>query len=219
MVLPVSCSKLKKRRASGAVQNAAVVLSSIRACVLECAGVPALWMPLPLRHPGVMKQILLRVPAMFSEVRLRELPQPPCGHFLSRRKIMLPQHSFDPDINGERSQPFIRKQHHAIGNLWPHAGQRAESFSELGIGQSRPRLEIRLAGTNELRGRAQIFGAIAELTVAQLLLRRLCKLPGRRKRVHELMADLLLLAKSATQRQRNLADVRHLFHRRANKRG
>jgi hypothetical protein len=40
--------------------------------------------------PRVMKQILLRVSAVFSEVRFRELPQPLRGHFLSTRKIMLP---------------------------------------------------------------------------------------------------------------------------------
>ena len=34
-------------------------------------------------HPRVVKQILLRVPAVFSEVTFRELPQPLRGHFPS----------------------------------------------------------------------------------------------------------------------------------------
>ena len=75
--------------------------------------------------PGVMKQILLRVPAVFAEIRFRELPQAPRGHFLSTRKIMLPQHALDPDIDRECSQPLIRKKHYAICNLRPHAWQRA----------------------------------------------------------------------------------------------
>ena len=134
-----------------------------------------------------MKQILLRVPAVFAEIRFRELPQPLRGHFPSTRKIMLPQHALDPDIDRECSQPLIRKKHHAICNLRPHAWQRAQLFSELGIRQRRPRLEIRLAGADEPRRRTQIFGAIAELAIAQLLLRSLCKSPRRSERVHEVI--------------------------------
>src|SRR4029077_4731648 len=59
--------------------------------------------------PRVMKQILLRVATVFAEVRFRELPQPLRAHFLSTRKIILPQHALDPDINRECAQPFIRK--------------------------------------------------------------------------------------------------------------
>jgi hypothetical protein len=77
------------------------------------------------RHTRVMKQILLRVSAVFAEISLGELPQPLRGHFLSTRKIMLPQNAFDPDIDRERSQPLIRKKHHAICNLRPHPWQRA----------------------------------------------------------------------------------------------
>ena len=163
--------------------------------------------------PDVMKQILLRIPAVFSEVRFRELPEPLRGHFLSTRKIMLPQHAFDPDIDRECSQPLIRKKHHAICNLRPHAWQRAQLFSKLGIRQRRPRLEIRLAGAEESRRLAQIFGAIAELAIAQLLLRSLCNSPRGSERVHELIADPPLFAKSFPERHRNLANVRHLFHR------
>src|SRR5262245_46608265 len=83
--------------------------------------------------PGVMKQILLRISAVFAEITLGELAQPLLGHPLSPRKIMLPQHTLDPDIDRECLQPLIGKKHYAIGNLRPHAWQCAQLFSELGI--------------------------------------------------------------------------------------
>src|SRR5215475_984489 len=113
-----------------------------------------------------MKQILLGISAVFAEITLGELAPPLRGHSLSTRKIMLSQHTLDPDIDRECSQPLIRKKHYAICNLRSHAWQRAQMFSELGIRQRRPRLEIRLAGANQPRGRTQIFPAIAELTIA-----------------------------------------------------
>ena len=112
-----------------------------------------------------MKQILLRISAVFSEVRFRELPQPLRGHFLSTRKIMLLQHALDPDIDWKCPQPLISKEHHAICNLRPHAWQRAQLFSELGIRQRRPRLEIRFATADQPRSRAQVFSAVPELAL------------------------------------------------------
>src|SRR4029077_15872383 len=153
--------------------------------------------PIPFADPPpLMKQILLRIAAVFAEVGFSELPQPLRGHFLSTRKIMLPQHALDPDIDRECSQSLIRKKHHAICNLRPHAWQLAELFSKLGIRQRRPRLEIRLAGADEPRRLAQIFAAIAELAIAQLLLRSLRKSQRRSERVHEVIADPPLLPKS-----------------------
>ena len=75
--------------------------------------------------PRLMKQILLRVPAVFAEIGFGELAKPLRAHLPSTRKIMLPQHALDPDIDRECSQPLIRKKHHAICNLRPHAWQRA----------------------------------------------------------------------------------------------
>src|SRR6266550_9369150 len=113
--------------------------------------------------PRLVKQILLRVPAVFAEIGFGELAKPLRAHLPSTRKIMLPQHALDPDIDRKCSQPLIPKKHHAICNLRPHAWQRAQLFSELGIGQRRPSLEIRLAGADEPRRRTQVFGTIAEL--------------------------------------------------------
>ena len=80
---------------------------------------------------------------MFSEICFGELTQAPRRHLLSTREIMLHQYPFDPYIDRECSQPLVRKKHHAICNLRPHAWQGAQMFSQLGIGQRRPRLEIR----------------------------------------------------------------------------
>ena len=160
-----------------------------------------------------MKQVLLRVSAVFAEISIGQLAQPLCRDLLSTRKIMLPQHPLDPDIDRECSQPLIREKHGTICNLWPNARQRAQLFSELGIRQRRPSLEIRLAGADQSRRRVQISRAIAELAFAQFLRGRLCKSRCRREHVNEVITDPPLLAKSSPKRQRNLANMRHLFHR------
>src|SRR4030095_10027772 len=147
-----------------------------------------------------MKHILLRVPTMFAEISFRELPQALRAHLLSRRKIMLPQDALDPDIDRKCSQPLIREKHHAICNLRPDARQRAQLFSELGIRQRRPSLEIRLAGADQSRRRVQISRAIAELAFAQFLRGRLCKSRCRREHVNEVITDPPLLAKSSPKR-------------------
>src|SRR6266480_2881098 len=118
--------------------------------------------PVSTVHPRMMKQVLLRVPTVFAEICLGELAQPLRGHFISTRKITLPQHTLYPYIDRECSQPLIRKKHHAICNLRPHAWQCAQVFSEVSIRQHRPRFEIRFAGADEPRRLAQVFGAIAE---------------------------------------------------------
>jgi hypothetical protein len=41
-------------------------------------------------HPGMMKQILLRVPAVFAKIRFGKLTQPLRRRSFSTRKIMLP---------------------------------------------------------------------------------------------------------------------------------
>src|SRR5262249_28226628 len=79
------------------------------------------------------------------------------------RKIMLLQRALDPDIDWKCPQPLISKEHHAICNLRPHAWQRAQLFSELGIRQRPPRLEIRFATADQPRSRAQVFSAVPEL--------------------------------------------------------
>src|SRR5947209_9580547 len=53
--------------------------------------------------PRLMKQILLRVPAVFAEIGFGELAKPLRVHLPSTRKIMLPQHALDPDIDRECS--------------------------------------------------------------------------------------------------------------------
>src|SRR4051812_22112554 len=54
------------------------------------------------RRPCMMKQILLRVTAMFAEIFLHKLTQLQRCWFPFSRKILFPQHSLDPDIDRER---------------------------------------------------------------------------------------------------------------------
>src|SRR5215475_2520122 len=92
---------------------------ALRALTRKALGVGRVTPCAPLNsrsHPRVMKQILLRVSAVFAEISVGELAQPVQGHSLSPRKIMLSQHTLDPDIDRECSQPLIGKKHYAIGN-------------------------------------------------------------------------------------------------------
>src|SRR5438094_2129580 len=157
-----------------------------------------------------MKQILLRMPAVFAEIRFRKLTQPLCRHLLSTREILLPQHPLNPHIDREGPQPLVRKEHDAICDLRAHSWQRAELFLKLGISKRRPRLEIRFARGHESRRRAQVFGTIAEFAFAQFPLGSSCKSRCRREGVNPAIADLPLLPKSFSQRERNLADMGNL---------
>src|SRR5438094_9592654 len=97
----------------------------------------------------MMKQILLRVPAVFAEIIFGEDAKPLRRHLFSTGKIMLRQHALDPDIDRECPKPLICKKHDAVCDLWSHTWQRAQLFSEFDIRQRRPRLEICLAGADE----------------------------------------------------------------------
>src|ERR1700760_4135217 len=63
-------------------------------------------LPTPASHPGVMKQILLRVTAMFSKVRGAEFAELMGLDLPFFGKIPLHQDAFDPDIDRKRAQPF-----------------------------------------------------------------------------------------------------------------
>ena len=93
----------------------------------------------------VMKQILLRVTAVFAKIRFRKFAQPQFSHFFLPRKILLFQNPLDPDIDWKCAQSFIGKEHYTIGNLHSHTGQRTQFLSEIGIGESRPCFQVRLA--------------------------------------------------------------------------
>ena len=98
-----------------------------------------------------MKQVLLRVTAVFAKICFRKFAQPQFRDFFLPRKILLLQNPLDPDVDWECAQALIGKQHYAVSNLRSHAGQRAQFFPEIGIGQSRPCFQFALP---ELTSRA-----------------------------------------------------------------
>ena len=78
-----------------------------------------------------MKQVLLRVTAVFAKICFRKFAQPWFRDFLPR-KILLFQNSLNPDIDRKCAQALIGKQHYAVGYLRSHAGQRTQLFSKIG---------------------------------------------------------------------------------------
>ena len=108
-----------------------------------------------------MKQVLLRVTAVFAKIRFRKFPQPQFRDFPFPRKILLFQNPPDPDVDWKSAQSFVGKEHYTIGNLHSHTGQRTQFLSEIGIGQSRPCFQARLARADESRRHEQVPGAIA----------------------------------------------------------
>ena len=108
-----------------------------------------------------MKQVLLRVSAVFAKIRFRKFAQPEFGDFFPRRKVLLFQNPLDPDVDWKCAPSFVGKEHYTIGNLHSHTGQRTQFLSEIGVGQSRPRFQVRLARADESRRHEQIPGAIA----------------------------------------------------------
>ncbi|HCP92112.1 MAG TPA: hypothetical protein DIT76_08730 [Spartobacteria bacterium] len=101
----------------------------------------------------MMKQILLRVTAVFPEIQFRKRAQSLPRHFSFPRKIFLSQDALNPDVDREGAQTFVSEKHHTISNLRAHARQLAELFSKIDIGKRRPGIEIGCALTDEPRGR------------------------------------------------------------------
>ncbi len=167
----------------------------------------------------MVKQVLLRVSAVFAKIGFREFAQLLRRHFLSTRQIMLSQNSLDPDVDRECAEPLVCKEHHAICNLRSHTGQLAQIFSKIAIRKPRPSLEIKFTGADSLRCRAQIFGAITELAFAQFCLESAPNTLRVRKRVNHVIVNLSPLAETGPERRRDLANVRHLFHGRTDKCG
>src|SRR5437660_12204558 len=113
-----------------------------------------------------MKQVLLRVTAMCTEIRFRKHTQSLPRHCSLPRKILFFQDAFDPDIDRECAQTFVGKEHYTISNLRTHARQLAELFSKIDIGKRCPGIEIGRARTDELRGRQQVLCAVTKRAFA-----------------------------------------------------
>src|SRR5207244_11329930 len=79
----------------------------------------------PSSGAGMMKQILLRIAAVLTEIVFGEFPQPRGFQFAHAIEILLAQHPLDPDINRKRAQPPVSEKHHTIRNLRTDARQLA----------------------------------------------------------------------------------------------
>src|ERR1051326_229949 len=77
--------------------------------------------PLTRAHPGVVKQILLRVAAVLSEIAVAKFPELLRRQLSFPRKILLAQDALDPDIDRKRPQALISEEHYAIRHLRAHA--------------------------------------------------------------------------------------------------
>ena len=111
-----------------------------------------------------MKQILLRVTAVWSEVGFAKGAQLRFGRFSVSGKIFLFQNTLDPDVDRKRSQPFVGKKHHTISNLRAHARQLTQTRSQCFIRELTPLLKIDLAGGEEARRPEQILRPVTECT-------------------------------------------------------
>ena len=76
----------------------------------------------------MMKQVLLRVTAVFAKIRFRKFAQPLFRDFFLPREILLFQNPLDPDVDWKCAQSLVGKQHYTVGNLRSHAGQRSTIF-------------------------------------------------------------------------------------------
>src|SRR5437868_3501162 len=81
------------------------------------------------------------------------------------------------------------------------------------FGQS---FEITLAGGDQLSSRKQVCSAIPELAFAQIFLGSPSNAVWRRKCVNNIFTKLSSLTKAIPERRRDLANMRHLLHRRTN---
>src|SRR5437588_9975214 len=100
----------------------------------------------------MMKQILLRVASVFAEIPVAKFAEFERGDLSLPRKILLLEHSFDPDIDRKCAKPFVGEEHHAVRDLCPHARQLAKPRAQLPIRQLAPCFEVRFATRHESRG-------------------------------------------------------------------
>jgi hypothetical protein len=76
-------------------------------------------------HPGVVKQILLRVTTVLAKILVAKFAKLLRGHLSFPREILLSQDALNPNIDRKRPQPFVSEEHYAVGHLRAHARQLA----------------------------------------------------------------------------------------------
>ena len=160
-----------------------------------------------------MKKILLRVAAVFAEIRFAKGAELRRCHVSFSRKIFLLQDALDPNIDRERAQPFVGEEHDAVRDLGADSRQLAKMRAQQVIGQFPPLFEVRFAAGDESCRGQQIFRSVTQRARPQFPLGQFSDPIRRGEAVHFTIEDSLAIAVSLSQRVRDLADMRHLFHR------
>jgi len=114
----------------------------------------------------MVKQILLRVAAVFAKIAFGKFTQLLCRHFPSTLQIMLSQNPLDPHIDRECAEPLVCKEHHAVCDLQAHARQLTQVLAKTVIRELRPCFQVTFARADQLRRREQVFRAIAKRAFA-----------------------------------------------------
>ena len=118
----------------------------------------------------MMKEILLCVTAMVPKVSLCERLEPRGVQSSRPRKILFAQNPLDPDVDRERAQPLVGKEHHTISNLRAHARQLAQPRAKIDIRKRGQLPKIDISIRDQASRGQQIFRAITERTFAQFFL-------------------------------------------------
>src|ERR1700732_1714384 len=84
-------------------------------------------LPSSVRQSPVMKQVLLRVTCIRTEIIRRKRFQLAHRDVGASRKIDLAQDPGDPNVDRHGVQAVIREQQDAVSNLFPHPRQLAEN--------------------------------------------------------------------------------------------
>ena len=151
----------------------------------------------------MMKQILLRVSAVFAEICSGKLAQITGRHFSFPREIFFLQDALDPDIDRESAQAFVGKEHHTISNLCAHARQLAKLCPKIDIGKHRPFFQIGFARGDQSRRGQQILRAITERAFAQFFL----VLPASRDGAGNVKKTELSILRRSPKRSRNFLEI------------
>ena len=83
-----------------------------------------------------MKQVLLRVTAVFAKICFRKFAQPEFGDFFLPRKILLSKTLSIQTSNWKCAQSFVGKEHYAVGNLRSDSRATRTVSLRSAIGQS-----------------------------------------------------------------------------------
>src|SRR5678816_415469 len=72
--------------------------------------------------PSIMKQVLLSIAAILSEIAFAKVAQLRSSHFSLSGKVLFSQNPLDPNVDRKSSQPLVGKEHDTISNLRAHTG-------------------------------------------------------------------------------------------------